>query len=133
MNTAQLLVREFMHKFGQQIVDMPTIIADSQTRDLRASLITEEAAEFKEATDTQSLVGIADAIADLLYVVYGAANAYGIDAQVVFEEVHRSNMTKVWEDGTVRRREDGKVMKPSTYSPADVAGVLRRLGVGYDG
>jgi predicted HAD superfamily Cof-like phosphohydrolase len=75
-----------------------------------------------------NLVEAADAIGDILVVTYGAANRLGVDAQSIFNEVNRSNMSKVWEDGTIHKREsDGKVIKPPTYSPANIAGVLKAL------
>jgi predicted HAD superfamily Cof-like phosphohydrolase len=88
-------------------------------------LIREEWEEFAEASRVCDVTGAADALADLLYVVYGAALEWGIPLDDVFVEVHRSNMSKVWPDGTVHYREDGKVLKPPTYSPADVAKVLK--------
>jgi len=98
-----------------------------ERRDLRVELIREELRDFTQASaGAGDVVEAADALADLLYVVYGAALEWGIPLDAVFAEVHRSNMTKVWPDGTVHYREDGKVLKPSTYSPADIRGVLER-------
>lgn len=97
---------------------------------LRERLIDEEFQEFKDhnsdfisgkLSKEDYLVQVADDLADLLYVVYGAANAFGIDIGEVFEEVHRSNMTK-FIDG--HRREDGKWVKGPSYSPADIRKVL---------
>jgi predicted HAD superfamily Cof-like phosphohydrolase len=62
---------------------------------------------------------------DSLYVIIGTAVSYGIDIERVFDEVHRSNMTKVWPDGTVHYDEHGKVLKPLTYSRADITEALR--------
>ena len=84
------------------------------------------------------LVGIADGIGDVLTVVFGTAVAYGINAQEVFDEVHRSNMTKaVWSEDEQRyilvKNEYGKVIKPESYSPADVeAVILRQISVGLE-
>lgn len=74
------------------------------------------------------LVAVADSIGDTLVVTYGAANCYGVDAEQVYDEVHRSNLSKVWPDGAIHKRADGKVIKPETYSPADLKTVLRRQG-----
>ena len=71
-----------------------------------------------------NLVGVADALADIDYVVEGTRLAFGIDGRPIAAEVHRSNMSKVGG----RRREDGKWEKPPTYSPADIAGELRKQG-----
>ncbi len=116
-------VREFHDKFSLPSENKPT----SGTRDrrnLRCSLIEEEVAEFAEACHDTDLIGMADALADILYVVIGSAVEFGIPLDRVFAEVHRSNMTKLWPDGKPRWREDGKVLKPDTYSPADLRGIL---------
>lgn len=128
MNICQYTLIEFHKKFGRTINIKPTLVSEKDAS-LRANLIIEEAQEFLTATKERNIIEIADAIADLLYVVYGAAVTYGIDAQAVFTEVHRSNMTKIWEDGTIHHREeDGKIIKPSTYSPANIENVLKFLG-----
>lgn len=77
------------------------------------------------------LVGIADGIADVLYVVIGTAVAYGIDIQEVFDEVHRSNLSKtVWNEEqqryTIEKDEFGKGIKPPTYSPAEIEPIIAR-------
>jgi predicted HAD superfamily Cof-like phosphohydrolase len=147
LDPSQVAVQEFHKKFGLTINEKPIHVTPKDAL-LRCNLIFEELREFITASGmkfivwpmgtvsiessdipTQDLVEVADAIADLLYVVYGAAITYGINAKAVFDEVHRSNMTKVWEDGTVHRREeDGKILKPPTYSKADIKGVLEYLG-----
>jgi predicted HAD superfamily Cof-like phosphohydrolase len=91
---------------------------------LREKLIEEEFWELKEAFSEGDVVAYADAVADLLYVVYGTADEAGIDVDAVFAEVHRSNMSKVGADGKVLKRADGKILKPDTYSPPDVESVL---------
>jgi len=63
-------------------------------------------------------------MADLLYVIYGTAVSYGIDMDPVFREVHRSNMSKVGG----YKREDGKWVKPATYSPARIELILAEQG-----
>lgn len=77
------------------------------------------------------LVGIADGLADVLYVVIGTAAAYGIDIQEVFDEVHRSNLSKTaWSEEEQRylieKDEFGKAIKPPTYSPADIKPIIDR-------
>ena len=71
------------------------------------------------------LVGIADALADIVYVAYGTALTYGIDLDAVLHEVHRSNMSKLGSDGKPLIREDGKVLKSERYFPPDIESVLR--------
>ena len=118
--TNQEKVAEFTRLAGQPVPDR-LCLPNAYTRELRYELIREELEEFKEAQDRQDIIRVADAIADLLYVVYGAAVAYGIPAQQVFDEVHRSNMSK-FIDG--HRREDGKWVKGPSYSPANLKPIL---------
>jgi predicted HAD superfamily Cof-like phosphohydrolase len=106
--------------------DSPTLDLPEAVKAIRCALIEEEAGEFRAALEAGDLIGVADAIADLLYVVYGAALTFGIPAAEVFAEVHRSNMTKLSEDGLPIYREDGKVLKGPHYSPPDLAPILAR-------
>ncbi len=91
-------------------------------------MIDEEAAEFRDALAAGDIVGVADAIADLLYVVYGAALTFGIPVRAVFAEVHRSNMTKLGDDGIPLYREDGKVLKGPNFSPPNLLPILTAAG-----
>lgn len=116
-------VAEFHKRFG--VPEMPCPMLPSVERQLlRLRLIQEEYWEFVDGMRKENLVDIADALGDLMYVIIGAALEFGIPFDDVFREIHRSNMTKIWPDGSIRYREDGKVLKPETYSPAEVAGVL---------
>lgn len=95
----------------------------SDIRKLRASLLLEEFNEYQKAEAEDDIVEIADALADIVYIAYGTAIAYGIPLDRVFDEVHRSNMAKLV-DGKAVRREDGKVLKPASWNPPDILGVL---------
>jgi len=121
MDEAQRKVRAFHDRFGCIAHDRPTWPGAHAHR-LRMSLLEEELAELRNAGESEDLVGIADALADLLYVTYGAAVTYGIDLEPVFDEIHRSNMSKG--DPEVRVRCDGKVLKGAHYSPPRVLEVL---------
>lgn len=111
------LVGDFMESFGQDVNDEPTL-RDSRTQQLRYDLIDEELEELKMAFDNDDVVEIADALTDLLYVVYGAGHAFGIDLDDCFLEVHESNMSKLGEDGRPIYRDDGKVLKgPHFFQP----------------
>jgi len=123
MNEAQRMVRDFHERFGLSRNDSPVWPGEVAHR-LRVNLIEEELAELRNAGETHDLVEIADALGDLLYVVYGAAVTYGIDLEPVFSEIHRSNMSKG--DPDVVARSDGKVLKGPNYSPPRVAEVLER-------
>lgn len=120
--TNEQKVAEFMDRACQQLPERPTI-PPSDVRELRMELICEELAELQFALAEFDLDGIADAIGDLLYVVYGAGIAFGLPVQEIFDEVHRSNMSK-FIDG--HRRPDGKWMKGPSYSPPNLKAILER-------
>jgi predicted HAD superfamily Cof-like phosphohydrolase len=119
MENAQTMVEAFHRQFDIVIQEAPAVV-DERTRALRMRLIHEEFEELKEAMAKDDLAGIAKEMADLLYVVYGTAVSYGIDMNPIFREVHRSNMSKVGG----YKREDGKWVKPPTYSPAAIEPIL---------
>lgn len=116
-------VAEFMKVMGQHCPEHPQMASEG-VEVLRLSLIQEEFNELQEGIIAKDLVAIADAISDLLYVVYGAAVAYGIDADQCFAEVHRSNMSKLGDDNKPMYREDGKVLKSSRYTPPNLVPIL---------
>lgn len=128
MMQPQDMVAEFHRKFDIPVGDSPSIPSEA-TRQLRVRLIQEEFTELQEAMAAQDLPGVAKELADLLYVVYGTAVSYGVDMDPVFREVHRSNLSKVGG----YKREDGKWVKPPTYSPADVKPLLARQLSGSGG
>ena len=117
-------VRAFHDKFGCQSGDTPAI-PDPDTVKLRLRLIAEEHDELKTAHEETDVPGIADALADMIYVILGTAISYGIDLRPVWDEVQRANMTKTG-GGT---RDDGKILKPDGWQPPDIAGVLARQGL----
>lgn len=95
MNAEQAAVTEFMRSFEQTVRDKPTIPSDEECA-FRIGLIDEEFIELQEAFVNKDKVEVADAIGDLLYVIFGTAATCGIDAAKVFHEIHRSNMSKFW-------------------------------------
>ena len=117
------LVGDFMESMEQEVRIVPSFPED-HIQNLRKDLIEEELDELNLAIDNQDLVEVADALTDLLYVVYGAGHAFGIDLDECFKEVHRSNLSKLGEDFKPIKREDGKVLKPNTYSPPNLKFVL---------
>jgi predicted HAD superfamily Cof-like phosphohydrolase len=117
------LVGDFMEVFGQ-IVELDPRMPDSDTMDLRVSLIEEELDELKEAIANNDIVEVADALTDLLYVIYGAGHSFGIDLDECFAEVHGSNMSKLGADGQPIYREDGKVLKGANYYAPNLKSVL---------
>jgi predicted HAD superfamily Cof-like phosphohydrolase len=142
MATPYEMVREFHEAFKHPIGSEPLAnIKDEDLMAARIEFMREELEEYvKAATGKEALILIeqpvqqghgspnviemADALADLVYFAYGAAVCFGIDLDVVFEEVHNSNMRKLQPDGTVKYRYDGKVVKPDDWSPPRVAHVL---------
>lgn len=123
MRDKQAMVEEFHHKFSILAQATPTDL-NEETKRLRVRLIEEEFDELKESMVGGDLAAVAKEMADLLYVVYGTAVSYGIDMDPVFREVHRSNMSKVGG----YKREDGKWVKPATYSPARIEPILAEQG-----
>lgn len=127
-------VETFMRMCGQEVKTHPGI-PSSEIVALRKELIYEEVMglnELFDSMDKANLVGIADGIADVLYVVLGTAAAYGLDAQACFDEAHRSNMTKAtWDEPTqtfiVIKSDSGKILKPDTFKPADFETVIAEL------
>ena len=113
------LVGDFVEACDQDVLSYP-VFPEEHIQKLRLDLIEEELDELHLGIDNQDIIEVADALTDLLYVIYGAAHAFGIDVDECFQEVHQSNMSKLGEDGRVIKREDGKVMKPATYFPPDL-------------
>ena len=117
------LVGDFMESMEQDVLIRPSFPEDSVQK-LRLDLIEEELDELQYGIDNQNMVDTADALTDLLYVVYGAGHAFGIDLDDCFKEVHKSNLSKPGPDFRPIKREDGKVLKPDTFFPPDLKTVL---------
>lgn len=116
------MVKEFMDGANQApLLDFPHF-PSTRVRELRRNLILEEWKEFLEAT---SLESVADALGDMVYVIYGTAYAYGFNLDEVVREIHRSNMTKI-ADGIFD--ESGKLLKGPNYDPPRLEDVLWPLG-----
>lgn len=117
------MVREFHTTYGLPVVDTPGHPSEDRIK-LRRELISEEYWEYDRAVEKGDLVNLAQELADILYVVYGAALEYGIPLDEVVSEVHRANMSKLDKDGSVIRREDGKVLKGPLYKAPDIETIL---------
>ena len=107
-------VKKFMETFGQEVKTKAEFPSDKIVK-LRYDLIKEELDEFEEAIKGKNLKEIADSLTDILYVTYGAGHAFGINLDKCFDEVQRSNMSKLGEDGRPIYNEQGKVMKGPNY------------------
>lgn len=117
-------VKQFMVAFGQDCPDRASF-PDEATMQLRLKLIAEEVSEFAESVQEEDLVNAAKELADILYVVYGAGIAMGINLDQVFHDVHNSNMSKLGADGKPVYREDGKVVKGPNYYKPDLQWVTK--------
>jgi len=124
MNSEQLMAKEFHRRFWVFIRSSPGLV-DEATRQLRIKLIREEQGEFEKAANDKNLVKIADALADLLYVIYGTGVSYGIDLEPIFREVHESNMSKG--DHRVLRAPNGKILKAKNWRPPDLQPILEKM------
>ena len=145
MTTSLEKVKEFHKAFSAPISDKPTA-GTQQHRKLRVALIAEELCELCEALGVTltvyankitwieahpdaskvDLVGVADALGDLDYVVQGANLTFGMPAEEVMQEIHRSNMAKLGPDGVPIRRPDGKILKPDGWTPPDLKTIVER-------
>jgi len=119
-------VEQFHLTFGHPVAEKPGLISMDRAA-LRLELINEELNELREAILDSDMVEIADALADLTYVICGCALEYGIPLNECVEEVHRSNMTKLGEDGMPIYREDGKILKGPGYEEPDIKKVLEKV------
>ena len=107
-------VGKFMKTFGQEVKSNSSLSSD-KINNLRISLIEEELEELKQAIREKNLLEVADALTDLLYVTYGAGHAFGINLDKCFDEVQKSNMSKLGLDGKPIYSDKGKVLKGPKY------------------
>lgn len=117
-------VRAFHEACDVPILTSPQFPSDERIA-LRERILQEEFFEFKDALVDRDIVDVADALADIIYLAVGTALEFGIPLDRVWDEVQRSNMAK--RDpatGMVRRRDDGKVLKPEGWTPPDIAKAL---------
>ncbi len=117
-------VKIFMKTFCQEVKTKPSFSND-KINSLRYDLIKEELDELKVAMENKDLLEVADALTDILYVTYGAGHAFGIDLDKCFDEVQRSNMSKLGSDGKPIYSESGKVMKGPNYFKPDLNKFLK--------
>ena len=109
----------FMKTFGQEVKSKPDFATD-KINDLRVNLIVEELDELKVAVKNKDLKETVDALTDILYVTYGAGHAFGVNLDKCFDEVQKSNMSKLDESGKPIYNDSGKVMKGPKYFKPDL-------------
>ena len=119
-------VKEFHETFGLEFHNQPTAAVDERIVALRHRLMAEENDEYLEACQEENLTLIADALGDKMYILFGTIIAHGLQHKIeaVFDEIHRSNMSKLDENGRPIYREDGKIMKSSKYFLPDIKSIL---------
>lgn len=114
-------VKEFHEAFQLGVQHKPVADLGEAKNLLRFNLMDEENKEYLEAAQNGDLVEVADALGDMLYILCGTILEHGMQYKIeeVFEEIQRSNMSKLGEDGKPIYREDGKVLKgPNYFKPA---------------
>ena len=120
-------VIKFHTTFGLDINTKPTATLGYDTNILRFNLMKEENEEYLEAVQNNDLIEIADALGDMLYILCGTIVSHGLQDKIeaVFDEIQRSNMSKLDDYGKPIYREDGKVLKGLNYSKPNFEGILR--------
>lgn len=121
-------VHEFHSAFGLGIKEIPTADLGEAKNMLRFNLMKEENEEYLEAANNNDLVEVADALGDMLYILCGTIIEHGMQHKIeeVFDEIQRSNMSKLGADGKPIYREDGKVLKGPNYFKPDISEILRK-------
>ena len=117
------LVRAFHTAFDIPILPAPTFPSHERI-EMRLRILDEERGELSEAIADRDLVEVADALTDMAYLVYGTALEFGIDLNPSFREVHRSNMSKLGEDGKPILRADGKILKGPNFTLPDLEAII---------
>jgi predicted HAD superfamily Cof-like phosphohydrolase len=119
-------VEKFHDSFGIINKYSPSAELSRDTIILRYKLMREENEEYLEAAEQNDLIEIADALGDMLYILCGTILSHGLQHKIeeVFEEIQRSNMSKLDKDGNPIYREDGKVLKSDQYFKPDLAKIL---------
>jgi len=121
------------HRVTDSYIGEKPVFPPDDVVELRKRLVQEEYLEFVDAVLARDLTETADALVDLTVVVIGTAISFGIPFDEVWDEIHESNMAKVDpKTGKVKKRVDGKVLKPKGWKPPDVAAILKRRAYNDD-
>tara|TARA_B110000971_G_C19893504_1_gene446518 strand:+ start:642 stop:983 length:342 start_codon:yes stop_codon:yes gene_type:complete len=113
-----------MQTFGQEVKNKNEF-PNEKIVQLRYELIKEELEELNQAIKDKDIKEVADALTDILYVTYGAGHAFGINLDKCFDEVQKSNMSKLDSNGKPIYNENGKVMKGPNYFKPDLSKFLK--------
>ena len=121
-------VEEFhrIYKLGNS--EKPIGKLENQKENLRFDLMKEENEEYLEAAKNGDIVEVADALGDMMYILCGTIIEHGMQhiIEEVFDEIHRSNLSKLDENGNPIYREDGKVIKGPNYFPPDIKKIMKK-------
>jgi len=119
-------VQEFHEAFGLGIEHKPTTNLPENKLKLRFDLMAEENEEYIEAAKQNDLIEVADALGDMLYILCGTILEHGMQYKIeaIFNEIQRSNMSKLGADGKPIYREDGKVMKGPNYFKPNISEII---------
>lgn len=120
-------VQLFHESFGLGVKHEPIADLGERINELRFNLMKEENEEYLEAVQNNDIVEVADALGDMLYILCGTILEHGLQYKIeeVFDEIQRSNMSKLGEDGKPIYREDGKVMKGPNYFKPNFEEILK--------
>ena len=121
-------VTEFHNAFGLSVELKPKADLPSPITELRYNLMKEENEEYLEAVKSNDLIEIGDALGDMLYILCGTIISHGFQDKIeaLFDEIQRSNMSKLGDDGKPIYREDGKVLKGPNYFKPDIEKILKK-------
>ena len=128
MNKKIKAVQDFHEAFGLGVRHEPIASLSEEKLQLRFNLMAEENEEYLEAARNGDIIEVADALGDMLYILCGTILEHGMQYKIeeVFEEIQRSNMSKLGQDGKPIYREDGKVMKGPNYFKPNIEEILRK-------
>lgn len=120
-------VTAFHQAFGLNVSTNPTVDLPKEIKKLRYNLMKEENEEYLEAIKNDDLVEVADALGDMLYILCGTIISHGLQDKMesIFDEIQRSNLSKLDSNGKPIYREDGKVMKGPHYFKPNIAAILK--------
>ncbi len=121
-------VKKFHEAFGITNRTEPIAFTNEKEIQLRYDLMAEENNEYLEAAKNNDLVEVADALGDMLYILCGTMLSHGMQDKIetIFNEIQRSNMSKLGADGKPIYREDGKVMKGPNYFKPNIKEILKK-------
>ena len=121
-------VTEFHNAFRLNVEYKPKSDISTEITELRYNLMKEENEEYLQAVKSNDLIEIGDALGDMLYILCGTIISHGFQDKIeaIFDEIQRSNMSKLGADGKPIYREDGKVLKGPNYFKPDIEKILKK-------